>query len=383
MSNGGGSALKPARSRVGSNPARSVHHTCAAARRTPWATAPCRAAPAPDASGSHAHAHPRASNSFSRETLPSPREPSRAGAQDEDMEVEFEVPCEEEDVALSGRSNESDLERLRCTGKWRKGGSLGAPSVGSGYRKTYVRIGALLVKIDNDTAAEMAWINLKEVLKAMRNGSDLCPALKEALDGVTETMDSIDRVGDVDDEFVTITDNVKGFQGIFSQYGSEKDISPAMHSSLDAVTSSVIAALSTAASPDQVSRELKLIEEAIGSKTERGRARRALEAPDDVDKVASAFKRLGNMINGFQRDMGLLTRNYHMNVFGTKEVCWMSKDYSLCPGGVGGAGGMSKGGTGGNGGVGQGPTLDISATNCTVNILSTGSATVPDSPAQI
>jgi hypothetical protein len=38
------------------------------------------------------------------------------------MEVEFEVPCE--DVALSGRSKESDLEKLCCTGKWRKGGSL-------------------------------------------------------------------------------------------------------------------------------------------------------------------------------------------------------------------------------------------------------------------
>ncbi|KAJ7924656.1 peptidase C14 [Mycena leptocephala] len=199
-------------------------------------------------------------------------------------------------------------------------------------------------RLHSDTAAQMAWINLKEVLKAMRDGSNLCPTLKAVLVGVTAIMDSIDRVGDVDDEFVRITDNVKGFQGIFSQYGSEKDISPAMRSSLDAVT-----------------LELKLIEETI-SKTERGRARRALEAPGDVEKVVIAFKRFGNVIDRFQLDMGLRMPNYYMNVYG----------------GVGGAGGRSEWGTGGNGGDGQGPTLNISATHCTVNNRSTGSAAVPD-----
>ncbi|KAJ7441363.1 quinon protein alcohol dehydrogenase-like superfamily [Mycena galericulata] len=66
---------------------------------------------------------------------------------------------------------------------------------------------------------------------------DPTSALKGALVGVTTIMDSIDRVGDVDYEFMRITNNVKGFQGIFSQYGSEEDISPAMCSSLDVVTS--------------------------------------------------------------------------------------------------------------------------------------------------
>ncbi|KAJ6564870.1 peptidase C14 [Mycena vulgaris] len=140
--------------------------------------------------------------------------------------------------------------------------------------------------------AQTAWTNLKEVLKTVRDGSDLFPPLKAALVGVTVIMDSIDRVGDVNDEFVRIANNVRGFQGIFSQYGSEKDISPAMRSSLDAVTS-----------------ELKLIEEAIGSKTKRGRARRALEAPGDVDKIVIAFKRLGNVIDRFQLDMGLRTEH--------------------------------------------------------------------------
>ncbi|KAJ7491540.1 hypothetical protein B0H11DRAFT_2228689 [Mycena galericulata] len=185
--------------------------------------------------------------------------------------------------------------------------------------------------------SQTAWTNLKEVLNAMRDGSDLCPPLKAALVEVTAVMDSIDHVGDINDEFVRITDNVKGFQGIFSQYGTENDISPAMRSSLDAAT-----------------LELKLIAQAIGSKTERGRARRGLETPDDVDNIVIAFKRFCNVIDKFQLDMGLRTTNYYMNVHG----------------GVGGAGGMSERGTGGNGGVGQGPTFNISTRHCTVNNLS-------------
>ncbi|KAJ7828824.1 hypothetical protein B0H14DRAFT_3718345 [Mycena olivaceomarginata] len=155
-----------------------------------------------------------------------------------------------------------------------------------------------------------AWTNLKEVLKAMRDGSDLFPPLKAALVGVTLVMDSIDRVGDVNDEFVRITSNVKGFQGIFSQYASEQEISPAMRSRLDAVISSVVAALSsTAALLNLALRELNLIKGAIDSKTERGRARRTLEAAGDVDKVVIAFNRLGEVIDRFQLNMGLSTEH--------------------------------------------------------------------------
>jgi hypothetical protein len=46
--------------------------------------------------------------------------------------------------------------------------------------------------IRSDAAAEMAWTNLKDVLKAMRDGSALFPPLNVALVGVTAIMDSID-----------------------------------------------------------------------------------------------------------------------------------------------------------------------------------------------
>ncbi|KAJ7439588.1 hypothetical protein B0H11DRAFT_1934422 [Mycena galericulata] len=179
---------------------------------------------------------------------------------------------------------------------------------------------------------QTARTNLKEVFKAVRDASDLYPPFKTALSAVISIMDSID-----------ITDWAGGLTGIFSQYGSEQDISPSMRGSLDAVIS-----------------ELKSIEEAIGSKTKGGRARHTLKAPGDVDKVAIAFKRLGIVIDRFQLNMGLRTSNYYMDVHGGK----------------GGAGGMAKGGTGGNGGVGQGPNFNIQ--DATVNILSIGSAAVPD-----
>jgi hypothetical protein len=64
------------------------------------------------------------------------------------MKVEFEVAYEEEDATLSGRSKESDLERLRCMGKWRKGSSLdvvtsaiGGASRGLGGWATGVAVG--------------------------------------------------------------------------------------------------------------------------------------------------------------------------------------------------------------------------------------------------
>ncbi|KAF7364761.1 hypothetical protein MVEN_00346000 [Mycena venus] len=136
--------------------------------------------------------------------------------------------------------------------------------------------------------AQTAWTNLKEVLKAVRDASDLFLPLKTALSAVIPIMDLIDRVGDVNDEFVRIANNVKGFQGIFSQYDSEQEISPAMRSRLDAVIS-----------------ELNSIKGAIDSKMKRGQVRRALEAAGDVDKVVIAFKRLGEVINRFQLNIGL------------------------------------------------------------------------------
>ncbi|KAJ7440850.1 hypothetical protein B0H11DRAFT_2252667 [Mycena galericulata] len=250
----------------------------------------------------------RTSSCPARGTVP------RWGAEDGDMKVEFEVAYEEEEEikgeaitlryeAVVHSQIEAQIENSRHYGH----PPIGTSVIGAAIDNV-VPLAARAIPYDVDSpgvAATKAWTNLKEVFKVVRDGSDLCLPLKAALVGVTAIMDSIDRVGDVNDEFVRITNNVKGFQCIFSQYGSEKDISPAMRSSLDAMTSSVITSLSTAAPPNLVSRELKLIEEAMSSKTERGLAMRTLEAAGDVDKVVIAFKRLGNVIDRFQLGTGL------------------------------------------------------------------------------
>ncbi|KAJ6455013.1 hypothetical protein C8R45DRAFT_944310 [Mycena sanguinolenta] len=139
------------------------------------------------------------------------------------------------------------------------------------------------------SANQTAWTNLKEVLKALHEGYDLYPPLKTSLSGVTSVMDSIERVGDVDDEFVGIIGNVKGFQGILSQYGSAKDISPAICTILDAMIS-----------------ELKLIEEAASSKMQPTQLRHILEAPSQVEKVLAAFKRFSNLIDELQVELEVL-----------------------------------------------------------------------------
>ncbi|KAF7364767.1 hypothetical protein MVEN_00346600 [Mycena venus] len=133
--------------------------------------------------------------------------------------------------------------------------------------------------------AQTAWTNLKEVLKAVRDASDLFLPPQDSSQR-SHPDHGLDRY--VNDEFVRIANNVKGFQGIFSQYDSEQEISPAMRSRLDAVIS-----------------ELNSIKGAIDSKMKRGQVRRALEAAGDVDKVVIAFKRLGEVINRFQLNIGL------------------------------------------------------------------------------
>ncbi|KAJ6455033.1 hypothetical protein C8R45DRAFT_1082609 [Mycena sanguinolenta] len=134
------------------------------------------------------------------------------------------------------------------------------------------------------SASQTAWTNLKEVLNALRDGSDLHPPLKAALTGVTSVMAPIDRVGNVNNEFLRISENVKGFQGIFWQYIGGKDITPAVHTRLDALIS-----------------ELKLIEEAIGSKSQTlHKTRHIVEEPGEVEEIMIAFKRFSNIIDKLQ-----------------------------------------------------------------------------------
>ncbi|KAF7367047.1 hypothetical protein MSAN_00963900 [Mycena sanguinolenta] len=178
------------------------------------------------------------------------------------------------------------------------------------------------------------WTNLKEAFKALQDGSDLYPALKVALGKVTLVMDLIEHTSDVDGELMRTAETIKGFQRIFLQYKSEKDISPAMCIALDAITSG-----------------LELIEETISSKIQHEQARPILEEPDHVRDIMIAFKGFSNMIDRLQLNMDSHVSNYNLNISG----------------GVGGAGGMSEQGTAGSGGIGQGPNIHIQGSNVHVH----------------
>ncbi|KAJ6455247.1 hypothetical protein C8R45DRAFT_1082583, partial [Mycena sanguinolenta] len=149
-------------------------------------------------------------------------------------------------------------------------------------------------------ANQTAWMNLKEVLKALRDGSDLYPPLKLALSGVTSVMALLDHVGDGNNEFLRISENIEGFQRIFLQYTRGRDITPAMCTSLDAMIS-----------------ELKLIEKAISSKSRPPhRQTRHIVEPGDVEEIMIAFQRFSNMIDKLQSEIDLHTPDYHFNIFG-------------------------------------------------------------------
>ncbi|KAF7367054.1 hypothetical protein MSAN_00964600 [Mycena sanguinolenta] len=182
---------------------------------------------------------------------------------------------------------------------------------------------APLPRESRSSTSQTAWTDLKEVLKAVRDGSELYPPFQVALTAVISGMESIDCVEDGTNELAKFADHLKGFQGIFSQYDSQKDISPAMSRNLDAMT-----------------LELKLIIQALTSKTQRGRGQ-VMHTLGNIKGAMNIFRRLNNIIEELES-------------------------------GVGGAGGKSEYGIAGNGGIGQSPILNISgAANCTVNILST------------
>ncbi|KAJ6461662.1 hypothetical protein C8R45DRAFT_1108416 [Mycena sanguinolenta] len=200
------------------------------------------------------------------------------------------------------------MERIRkLPGKSRPRASSAPPSSrvpeASGPSLTpLIRLGspqtasAPLPRESPSSASQTAWTNLKEVLKAF-DGSDLYPPLKAALSGVTSVMASVDRVGDVNNELLRISENVKGFQGIFSQYTRGKDITPAMCTSLDVMIS-----------------ELKLIEEAISSKSlAPDRQTRHIVEPGDVEEIMIAFQRFSNMIDKIQSEIDLHSPDYHFN----------------------------------------------------------------------
>ncbi|EMD36793.1 hypothetical protein CERSUDRAFT_95063 [Gelatoporia subvermispora B] len=120
------------------------------------------------------------------------------------------------------------------------------------------------------SARKTGWIVLKEVPKAVRDGSDLFPLLKAAAVEVFEIMDIVDNIEEVRDGFEQIAQDISRLLTIISQYGTE---------------------------PHMTQSHKKNIK----SKTKRSLLRRVFESRADVKEVESMFRGLAAMLNDFPR----------------------------------------------------------------------------------
>ncbi|OCH89024.1 hypothetical protein OBBRIDRAFT_826807, partial [Obba rivulosa] len=138
------------------------------------------------------------------------------------------------------------------------------------------------------SAGRTGWLVLKGVLKTVGDGSDLFLPLKAAVVGVVAIMDAVDNVEDARSGFLEIAHKIEGFQVILSRYNSEQDIPPVIRRRLDYFV-----------------KELDSIEKVIKTKTERGAARRAVEALGDIQDIESVFRVLATMAEEFKLECNL------------------------------------------------------------------------------
>ncbi|EMD30754.1 hypothetical protein CERSUDRAFT_120326, partial [Gelatoporia subvermispora B] len=134
------------------------------------------------------------------------------------------------------------------------------------------------------------WVVLKEVLKAVRDGSDLFLPLKAALVGVVEVMDIVDNIGEARDGFERVAQDIGQLLRTLSPYGTEQHASPLVCRRLQ-----------------RIEEVLNHVKKKIEDKTRRNWMRRVFESWTDVREVESAFRELATMMTDFQLECNLHT----------------------------------------------------------------------------
>ncbi|EMD31452.1 hypothetical protein CERSUDRAFT_100308 [Gelatoporia subvermispora B] len=163
------------------------------------------------------------------------------------------------------------------------------PSHYAASESTYQPLG--VSRFDMSTSpSRTGWRVLKEVLKAVKDGSDLFLPLKAALVGVVEVMDIVDNLGEARDGFERIAQNIVHLLQALSPYGSEQHVSPLVRRRLD-----------------RIEEFLNRIKLEIEYKTRRSGLRRVFESWADVEEVESVFRELATMLNEFQLECNLRT----------------------------------------------------------------------------
>ncbi|EMD31449.1 hypothetical protein CERSUDRAFT_127336 [Gelatoporia subvermispora B] len=141
----------------------------------------------------------------------------------------------------------------------------------------------------NTSPRGTGWMMLK-VLQVVRDGSDLFILLRTALVGVVEVMDEVDNVGEAQDEFERIAQDIDQLLQALSPYGMEQHASPLVRRRLK-----------------RIEEVLDRIRQEIENKARRNGMRRVFESWTDVREVESIFRELAAMIDDFQLECNLHT----------------------------------------------------------------------------
>ncbi|EMD36490.1 hypothetical protein CERSUDRAFT_156165 [Gelatoporia subvermispora B] len=146
------------------------------------------------------------------------------------------------------------------------------------------------------SAGRNGWLMLKKVLEDIAEAADMCPPLKTVLKGVVAVMEHVDTVKDVKDDFSKIASRLEGFETIFAQYQSQKDVPFVLRSRLE-----------------RLSEELVPIGTMIQKKMGQGVTKRMLKALKDVEDVKDIFQTLATLLEKYQIECNL---SIELNVLG-------------------------------------------------------------------
>ncbi|EMD36351.1 hypothetical protein CERSUDRAFT_124240 [Gelatoporia subvermispora B] len=138
------------------------------------------------------------------------------------------------------------------------------------------------------SAGRTGWLVLKKVLEDIADAADMCPPLKTVLKGVVAVMGYVDTVNDVNADFSKIASRLEGFQTIFEQFRTQKDVPPVINRRLERLT-----------------KELVPIGTMIQKKMGQGATKRTFKALKDVEDVKDIFETLATLLEKYQIECSL------------------------------------------------------------------------------
>ncbi|KZV76502.1 hypothetical protein PENSPDRAFT_731104 [Peniophora sp. CONT] len=135
------------------------------------------------------------------------------------------------------------------------------------------------------------WEAMKQALKAIRDGSDMCLPLKAACVGVVEVMELVDRVRDVTDDLAELSKRIESLVRILDRY----DPKVAGNPTPDVIQQRL----------EGIATALNLIKSTIEVKSGRRTFQRYLQSSKDVLEVKKLFRCVAQLVENINVDVML------------------------------------------------------------------------------